>query len=153
MKEVRWRQAKGGCVWAKPRGLKAGTTIRRAGLPLPGRIFITIQGTFGTTTHEHLRQVMSRVETRTGLELIETPPGDRLMTGHWSIDEDPAGNATGHIEILTASKDQAEHCQQTLANVAVEIQHEVIPLQVTGDALAAGSFRRMQFEAGLRRPN
>ena len=94
-------------------------------------------------THEHLRQIMSRVATKTGLELSEKPYGTKLATGHWSIDEDPAGNATGHVEILTASKDQAEHCQQVLTNVAVEIQHEVIPLQVSGDALVAGAFRRI----------
>ena len=124
-------------------GTEGGHHHQKSRPALPGRIFITVQGTIGTTTHEHLRQVMTRVATKTGLELSERPYGDRLTNGHWSIDEDPAGNATGHIEILTASKDQAEHCQQTLANVAVEIQHEVIPLQVTGDALVAGSFRRM----------
>ena len=85
---------------------------------------------------------MTRVATRTGIELTEKTHGDKLMKGQWCIDEDPAGNATGHIEVLTANKEQAEHCQQALANVALEIQREVIPLQVTGDALVAGSFRR-----------
>ena len=54
VKDVRWRQAKGGGVWAKPRGLKAGPMLRRAGRPLPGRISLTVQGTCGSTSHEHL---------------------------------------------------------------------------------------------------
>ena len=128
-------------VWAKPRGLKAGLTVRRAGRPLPGRIFLTVQGTCGTTSHEHLREVMSRVATKTGLELTEMPPDTRLSARQWSIDEDPAGNATGHIEVLTDNKEQAEHCQLTLSNIVVELQHETIPLQISGDALVTGSFR------------
>ena len=115
--------------------------IRRAGRPLPGRIFLTVQGTCGTASHELLREVMSRVATKIGLELSEKPPDSRLKAGQWSIDEDPAGNTTGHIEIITDSKDQAEYCQRTLANVVIELQHETIPLQISGDALVAGSFR------------
>ena len=71
---------------------------------------------------------MSRVATQTGLVLKEKPPDTRLSAGQWSIDEDPAGNATGHIEILTDNKEQAVYYQRTLANVAVELQHETIPL-------------------------
>ena len=73
VKEVRWRQAKGGAIWAKPRGLRAGPTLRRPGRPLPGRIFLTIQGTGGTTTHEQLREVMGRVASQVGQILTEAP--------------------------------------------------------------------------------
>ena len=58
IKEVRWRQSKSGRVWAKPKGLKAGLSIRRPGRPIPGRIFLTVQGTGGNITHEHLQEVM-----------------------------------------------------------------------------------------------
>ena len=79
-----------------------------------------------------------------GRDLVEvSTPDARLKAGQWSIDEDPAGNATGHIEILTDGKDQAMYYQHTLTNVVIEIQHETIPLQVSGDSLIAGSFRSM----------
>ena len=106
------------------------------------RIFVTVQGTGGNITHEHLREVMKKVQTHMGRDLTEiSTPNARLRTGQWSIDEDPAGNATGHIEILTDGKDQALHYQHILTNVVIELRHETIPLQVSGDALVAGSFR------------
>ena len=46
------------------------------------------------------------------------------------------------MEVLTEDKEQAEHFQNELANVAVVFQQETVPLQVTGDALVAGTFRR-----------
>ena len=75
--------------------------------------------------------------------LEEVTPDTRLRAGQWSIDEDPAGNATGHIELLTDNREQAMDYQRTLANVVVELQHETIPLQISGDSLVAGSFRNM----------
>ena len=86
---------------------------------------------------------MSRVATQVGQVLREVPPDIRLRAGQWSIDEDPAGNATGHVELLTDSKEQALYYQRTLANVVVELQHETIPLQISGDSLVLGSFRNM----------
>ena len=85
---------------------------------------------------------MHRLRALTGTALTEQPSDASLRKGQWRIDEDPAGGTTGHVEILTEGKEQAEHFQNTLANVAVAIQQEVIPLQVTGDALVAGTFRR-----------
>ena len=78
----------------------------------------------------------------TGTAITEQLQDATLRRGQWRIDEDPAGGTTGHLEILTESKEQAEHFQNTLANVAIAIQQEVIPLQVMGDALVAGTFRR-----------
>ena len=86
---------------------------------------------------------MGRVASQVGQILTEAPPNTRLRAGQWSIDEDPAGNATGHIELLTDSKEQALHYQRTLSNVVVELRHETIPLQISGDSLAAGSFRNL----------
>ena len=96
----------------------------------------------GNIAHEHLQEVMTRVQAHTqrGLEKVSTP-NQCLKKGQWCIDEDPAGNATGHIEIITDSKEQAIHYQQALANVVVELRHETIPIQVSGDALVAGAFR------------
>ena len=74
------------------------------------------------------------------------PPGKRheeeLEVGQWRIDEDPTGEPTGHIELLTTSQEQARCVQHALTNVAVEVHKKVTPLQVTGDALVAGTFRR-----------
>ena len=86
---------------------------------------------------------MSRVATQVGHVLKEVPSDIRLRAGQGSIDEDPAGNATGHIELLTDSKEQAQHYQRILANVVVELQHETIPLQISGDSLVWGSFRNI----------
>ena len=65
-----------------------------------------------------------------------------LRKGYWRINEDPTGGTTGHVEVLTQDKERAEHFQRVLANVAVASQLETIPLQITGDALVAGTFRR-----------
>ena len=67
---------------------------------------------------------------------------DELEVGQWRIDEDPTGEPTGHIEMLTLNREQARLVQRTLTNVAVEIHKQVIPLRVSGDALVAGTFRR-----------
>ena len=86
---------------------------------------------------------MRRVQDHMQSELVQVQtPGRCLKPGQWCIDEDPAGNATGHIEIITNSKEEAKHYQQELASVVVEIRHETIPIQVSGDALVTGAFRR-----------
>ena len=85
---------------------------------------------------------MHKVRALTGTVLTEQPSDTSLRKGQWRIDEDPAGGTTGHVEILTEGKGQAVHIQATLANVAVAIQQDIIPLQVTGDSLVAGTFRR-----------
>ena len=143
VKEVRWRHDKGGKIWARPRGLQPGPAIRRPGRLVLGRVFLTIQGADGNVSHEQLSEVMRRVQDHMQSELVQVQtPGRCLKPGQWCIDEDPAGNATGHIEIITNSKEEAKHYQQELASVVVEIRHETIPIQVSGDALVTGAFRR-----------
>ena len=85
---------------------------------------------------------MSRLQTATNSHFQEKQHADELEVGQWRIDEDPTGEPTGHIEMLTSSREQARLVQQTLTNIAVEIHKKVTPLRVTGDALVAGTFRR-----------
>ena len=85
---------------------------------------------------------MAKVCELTRATIREQRQTSNLRKGHWRIDEDPAGGTTGHVEILTENKEQAEHFQHTLANVAVVFQQGTVPLQVTGDALVTGTFRR-----------
>ena len=138
---IKWRQARGGGIWARPRTL-AEVSPRGPDKPHPGRVFITIQGPIGREAHGQIRQIMDKVRELTKTTIREQRQGSTLRKGHWRIDEDPTGGTTGHVEVLTENKEQAEHFQRALANVAVAVQLETVPLQVTGDALVTGTFRR-----------
>ena len=85
---------------------------------------------------------MRKLQDATGLSLTETEHDQELTAGQWRIDTNPAGGTTGLLEGLTDNKEQAQHIQSILANVVVETQTGIIPLQITGDALVAGTFRR-----------
>ena len=84
----------------------------------------------------------TRYRKQPGIPPAEKRHHEDLETGQWRIDEDPAGGTTGFVRVLTDNKEQAHRVQSTLANVVVETQKNIIPLQVTGDALVAGTFRR-----------
>ena len=126
---------------ARPRLLQ-DRNPKRSGKPHPGRIFIHIQGPIGREAHDHIRHVMDKIRDITKTAIREQSQTSNLRKGQWRIDEDPAGGTTGHVEVLLESKEQAEHFQHMLTNVAVAFQQETIPLQVTGDALVTGTFRR-----------
>ena len=89
-----------------------------------------------------MRQLMEKIQEAAGHKLQEKPATEDLATWQWRMDRDPGGEPTGQLEILLSGQAQAERMQDILANAAIQTQQRVIPLQITGDALTAGTFRR-----------
>ena len=85
---------------------------------------------------------MEKIQTAADITLHEQPDTADLAVGQWRMDSDPGGGPTGQLEILLSGQAQAERVQDILANAAVQTQQRVIPIQITGDALTAGTFRR-----------
>ena len=141
IRAIRWRHERGGATWARPRTLPP-IAIRRRGKHHPGRLFITLQGSMGPTPRNLLRQMMAKIQEATGHKLQEKPTTEDLNTGQWRMDSDPGDEPTGQLEILLSGQDQAERMQDILTNAAIQTQQRVIPIQITGDALTAGTFRR-----------
>ena len=86
--------------------------------------------------------MMEKIQEATGHKLQEKQTTEDLNTGQWRMDSDPGDEPTGQLEILLSGQDQAERMQDILTNAAIQTQQRVIPIQITGDALTAGTFRR-----------